>query len=117
MVSKQVYVWGLIFLASSSIPLLTSSFSSRLAASSSLKRRVYNERDSEFFARNESFLKSENTDTEENSSEAKEVSIGIGGKGGHVYDVNKFKRNLVQESMREYKHELLDSFANLSALR
>lgn len=116
MVSKQVYVWGLIFLASSSIPLLTSSFSSRLAASSSLKRRVYNERDSEFFARNESFLKSENTDTEENSSEAKEVSIGIGGKGGHVYDVNKFKRNLVQESMREYKHELLDLLANSSAL-
>jgi len=32
---------------------------------------------------------------------------GIGGEGGLVYDVNKVKRNLVQEAVRAYKNELL----------
>jgi hypothetical protein len=36
---------------------------------------------------------------------------GIGGKGGIVYDVNKVKRNLVQETVRAYKGQLLDLLA------
>jgi len=37
----------------------------------------------------------------------RETSVGIGGKDGFVYDVNKLKRNLVQESIRGCKQELL----------
>ncbi|CAB9507251.1 expressed unknown protein [Seminavis robusta] len=33
---------------------------------------------------------------------------GIGGKGGVVYDVNRLKRNLLQETMTVYKEELWD---------
>jgi hypothetical protein len=33
---------------------------------------------------------------------------GIGGKGGVVYDVNRLKRNLMQETMALYKEELWD---------
>jgi len=36
------------------------------------------------------------------------TSLGIGGRDGFVYDVNKVKRNFVQEVVREYKRELLD---------
>jgi hypothetical protein len=32
--------------------------------------------------------------------------IGIGGNGGVVYDVNKLKKNLVQQTVRDYKQEL-----------
>lgn len=35
------------------------------------------------------------------------TQVGIGGKGGIVYDVNRLKRNLVQETVRKYKNELL----------
>ncbi|KAL7531732.1 hypothetical protein ACHAXR_005247 [Thalassiosira sp. AJA248-18] len=35
------------------------------------------------------------------------TAIGIGGNDGYVYDVNKLKRNLVQESVRGSKQELL----------
>ena len=35
------------------------------------------------------------------------TSVGIGGKDGYVYDVNALKRNLVQESVRGCKQELL----------
>ena len=34
------------------------------------------------------------------------ISEGIGGQGGHVYDVNLFKRNLLQDTMVAYKAEL-----------
>ena len=37
----------------------------------------------------------------------KEEIIGIGGKGGYIYDVNKLKSNLVQKSMKQFKMELL----------
>ena len=33
--------------------------------------------------------------------------LGIGGKGGFTYDVNKVKKNLVQESVKQFKHEIL----------
>ena len=33
--------------------------------------------------------------------------LGIGGKGGFTYDVNRVKKNLVQESVRQFKHEIL----------
>jgi len=33
---------------------------------------------------------------------------GIGGKGGVVYDVNRLKRNLLQETMSAYKDELFE---------
>lgn len=35
------------------------------------------------------------------------AAIGIGGNAGFVYDVNALKRNLVQESVKGCKHELL----------
>ncbi|KAL7469285.1 hypothetical protein ACHAXS_009546 [Conticribra weissflogii] len=49
--------------------------------------------------------------------------VGIGGSAGIVYDVNALKRNLVQESVRRSKHELLallsdgreDDIANIDA--
>lgn len=37
--------------------------------------------------------------------------IGIGGEGGLVYDVNKLKRNRVQEIVRDYKGDLLEVLA------
>ena len=37
----------------------------------------------------------------------RESTVGIGGSTGVVYDVNKLKRNLVQESVRGCKEELL----------
>ena len=37
----------------------------------------------------------------------RENAVGIGGNDGFVYDVNKLKRNLVQESVRGCKQELL----------
>jgi len=37
----------------------------------------------------------------------RETPVGIGGKDGFVYDVNKLKRNLVQESITGCKQELL----------
>lgn len=33
--------------------------------------------------------------------------VGIGGKKGYVYDVNKLKQNLVQKSVRQFKKDLL----------
>ena len=36
-----------------------------------------------------------------------ETAVGIGGNTGYTYDVNKLKRNLVQESIRGCKEELL----------
>ena len=36
-----------------------------------------------------------------------EQAVGIGGNSGFTYDVNKLKRNLVQESVRGCKQELL----------
>ncbi|KAL9181460.1 hypothetical protein ACHAXT_010265 [Thalassiosira profunda] len=36
-----------------------------------------------------------------------ETAIGIGGSDGYTYDINKLKRNLVQESVRDCKQELL----------
>jgi len=38
-------------------------------------------------------------------------SLGIGGKGGIIYDVNKVKRNLVQEAVQESKKELIELLA------
>jgi hypothetical protein len=37
----------------------------------------------------------------------RETSTGIGGQGGWVYDVNALKRNLLQETVRAYKCELV----------
>lgn len=39
-------------------------------------------------------------------TDKKEV-VGIGGKGGIIYDVNKLKSNLVQKSIKQFKNELL----------
>ena len=36
-----------------------------------------------------------------------EEYVGIGGKGGYIYDVNKLKNNLVQKSIKQFKTELL----------
>lgn len=36
-----------------------------------------------------------------------ESQIGIGGKGGLTYNVNRLKRNLVQEAVRRYKSDLV----------
>lgn len=43
-----------------------------------------------------------------NNEETKKEVVGIGGKDGLVYNVNKLKRNLVQETIRAYKGELLE---------
>ena len=40
-----------------------------------------------------------------------EKNIGIGGKDGLVYDLNKLKKNLVQEAVRQSKNELLSLLA------
>ena len=40
-------------------------------------------------------------------SQAKNEIVGIGGKTGLTYDVNKLKSNLVQKSVRQFKQELL----------
>ena len=37
----------------------------------------------------------------------KEEYVGIGGRGGYIYDVNKLKSNLVQKSIKQFKMELL----------
>mmetsp|Transcript_22887 Transcript_22887/g.32260 ORF Transcript_22887/g.32260 Transcript_22887/m.32260 type:complete len:664 (-) Transcript_22887:104-2095(-) len=47
------------------------------------------------------------TPTSSTSTSTTTTTIGIGGQGGIIYDVNKLKRNLVQEAVREYKKELL----------
>lgn len=40
-------------------------------------------------------------------TQAKNEIVGIGGKTGYNYDVNKLKSNLVQKSVRQFKQELL----------
>ena len=40
-------------------------------------------------------------------TENKKGPLGIGGKGGFTYDVNKVKKNLVQESVKQFKNEIL----------
>ena len=40
-------------------------------------------------------------------SQAKNEIVGIGGKTGYNYDVNKLKANLVQKSVKQFKQELL----------
>lgn len=39
--------------------------------------------------------------------QAKNEVVGIGGKSGYTYDVNRLKSNLVQKSVRQFKKELL----------
>jgi hypothetical protein len=41
--------------------------------------------------------------------------VGIGGKGGLVYDVNRLKRNLLQETVRAYKRELWELLSSPSS--
>jgi hypothetical protein len=41
--------------------------------------------------------------------------LGIGGKDGFFYDVNKLKRNLIQETVKNYKAELWDLLGTPSA--
>ena len=36
-----------------------------------------------------------------------ETVVGIGGKGGYIYDINHLKSNLVQKSIKQFKMELL----------
>lgn len=64
----------------------------------------------------DSVAASNSTDGSDSKSEGKEVpshfiqgktAVGIGGNDGFVYDVNSLKRNLVQESVRGSKRELL----------
>lgn len=50
--------------------------------------------------------KGNNNSTNSHFIEGKSA-VGIGGNAGFVYDVNKLKRNLVQESVRGSKEELL----------
>ena len=50
--------------------------------------------------------KGNNNSTNSHFIEGK-TAVGIGGNAGFVYDVNKLKRNLVQESVRGSKEELL----------
>jgi len=45
-----------------------------------------------------------------NFTRKNEEVIGIGGLDGFVYDVNKVKRNLVQETQYAYKRELIELF-------
>jgi hypothetical protein len=40
--------------------------------------------------------------------------LGIGGKDGFFYDVNKLKRNLIQETVKNYKAELWDLLGTAS---
>lgn len=47
-------------------------------------------------------------------NESNEKNIGIGGKDGLVYDLNKLKKNLVQEAVRQSKKELLSVFLSVS---
>ncbi|KAL7486392.1 hypothetical protein ACHAW6_011996 [Cyclotella cf. meneghiniana] len=47
------------------------------------------------------------TDPESSYFIQRQQAVGIGGNSGFVYDVNALKRNLVQESVRRCKQELL----------
>lgn len=48
------------------------------------------------------------TNTTPTSVIQRQVVEGIGGEGGHVYNVNLLKRNLLQETMSAYKEELFE---------
>lgn len=59
---------------------------------------------------------SEKTELSNDETDSKDVpSVGIGGEGGTVYDVNKLKRNLVQEMFQNYKKELWDDLGKPEA--
>jgi hypothetical protein len=59
---------------------------------------------------------SEESDMANNEPDSKNVPpVGIGGEGGTVYDVNKLKRNLVQEMFKNYKKELWDDLGKPDA--
>lgn len=58
----------------------------------------------------------EESETSDDDAESKDIPpVGIGGKGGTVYDVNKLKRNLVQAMVEDYKNKLLDDLGKPSA--
>lgn len=46
---------------------------------------------------------------------AQDEVVGIGGKKGYTYDVNKLKLNLVQKSVRQFKQELLSLLISSSS--
>lgn len=46
---------------------------------------------------------------------AQDEVVGIGGKRGYTYDVNKLKLNLVQKSVRQFKQELLSLLISSSS--
>jgi len=48
-----------------------------------------------------------------NGQQETNTIVGIGGKDGFVYDINKLKRNRIQESLKTYKEELLQLLATL----
>lgn len=48
------------------------------------------------------------TDNRTYLKKSEQIIAGIGGQGGIVYDINKIKRNRVQETVKAYKLELLD---------
>lgn len=43
---------------------------------------------------------------------AKDEIVGIGGKRGYTYDINKLKKNLVQTSVKQFKKDLLQLLIN-----
>jgi hypothetical protein len=59
---------------------------------------------------------SEESELSNDDADSKNVpSVGIGGEGGTVYDVNKLKRNLVQEMFKNYKEEMWDDLGKPEA--
>lgn len=58
----------------------------------------------------------EESETPDDNADSKDIPpVGIGGKGGTVYDVNKLKRNLVQVMVENYKNKLWDDLGKPSA--
>lgn len=55
----------------------------------------------------EDIVSSEQKDKDSPFFVQRQAAVGIGGNAGFVYDVNSLKRNLVQESVRRSKQELL----------
>jgi len=60
--------------------------------------------------------RSDDATNSSNTSSNATVTEGIGGDGGVVYDVNRLKRNLLQETMKSYKSDLMKLLNSPSAV-
>lgn len=58
--------------------------------------------------------KGKKADTSKNSEDESTSKPGIGGSGGTVYNVNRLKKNLVQEMVSSYKREMWDDLGEPS---